>query len=49
MPNISGNKGSQPIKFSQLIKSKMRNILLKNYTQNAVEKLFPDSFLKAQN
>ena len=32
--NISRTKGSEIIKFDQLIKSNMRNIFLKNYTQN---------------
>ena len=27
----------------------MRNIFFKNHTQNVVEKLFPDTFLKNQN
>ena len=33
-------------KFRQLIKCKMGNFLSENHTQNEVEKLFPDSFLK---
>ena len=36
------------MKPSQLIEYNMRNILLKNYTQNVVEKLFPDIFLKSK-
>ena len=34
------------MKFAQLIEYNMRNILLKNHTQNVVEKLFPGPFLK---
>ena len=34
------------MKFGQLIEYNMRNIFLKNHTQNVVEKLFPDPFLK---
>ena len=37
------------MKFGQLKEYNMRNIFLKNHTQNVVEKLFPDSFLKSQN
>ena len=37
------------MKFGQIIEYKMRNIFLENYTRNAVEKLFPDSFPKTQN
>ena len=38
-------------KVGQLIENKIRNIsfFLKNHTQNVVDKLFPDSFLKNQN
>ena len=39
-------KGNQTMKFSQLIESNMRNIVVKNYTQNVVEKLVSDPFLK---
>ena len=35
------------MKFGQLIDYNMRNIFLKNDTQNMVEKVFPDSFLKS--
>ena len=34
------------MKFGHLIEFKMRNIFLENYTQNVVEKLVPDPFLK---
>ena len=37
------------MKPGQVIEYNMRNILLKNYTQNVVEKLFPDIFLNSQN
>ena len=49
LPNISRSKGNQTMKFGQLIECNMRNILLKNYTQNAVEKLFLDPFLRNEN
>ena len=47
--NISRSKDIQTMKFGQLIEYKIRNILLKNYTQNVAEKLRPDPFLKNQN
>ena len=37
------------MKFGQLTEYNMRNIFLKNYTQNVMKKLFPDTFLKKQN
>ena len=40
------SKGSQTIKFGQLTEYNMRNIFLENHSQNVVEKLFPDPFLK---
>ena len=53
LPNISRSKDNQAMKFGQLIEYNMRNIFLeiflKIHTQNAVEKLFPDPFLKNQN
>ena len=36
------------MKFGQLIECSMNNIFLKTHTQNVVEKLFPDPFLKNQ-
>ena len=49
LSNISRSKGIQTVKFGQLIEYKIRNIFfLKNHTQNVVEKLFPDPFLKNQ-
>ena len=44
--NIVISKGSQTIKFGQLTEYNMRNIFLENHSQNVVEKLFPDPFLK---
>ena len=49
LPNISRSKGVQKIKFGSLIEHNMRNIFVQNHTQNVVEKLFPDSFIKNQN
>ena len=43
LPNISRSKGNQTMKFGQLIENNRRNIL-KNHTQNAVEKIVPDPF-----
>ena len=37
------------MKFGQLIEYNMRNIFFKNHTQNVVDKLFPDPFLKNKN
>ena len=37
------------MKFGQLIEYNMRNIFLKNHTENVLEKLFPGPFLKNQN
>ena len=34
------------MKFGQLIESNMSHIFVKSYTQNAMKKLLPDSFLK---
>ena len=48
LPNISRSKGIQRVKFGQLIEYDIRNSFLKNNTQNVVEKLFPDLFLKNQ-
>ena len=46
LPNISRSKDNQTKKFGQLT---WETFLLKNHTQNMVEKLFPDPFLKNQN
>ena len=50
LPNNSRCKGNPTMKFGHLIEYIMANILFqKNHTQNMVEKLFPDPFLKDQN
>ena len=46
MTNISRGKDNQAMKFGQY---NMRNIFLENHSQNVVEKLFPDPYLKNQN
>ena len=45
LPNIWRSKVNQIIKFGQLIEI----FFIKNYTQNVVEKLFPDPVLKSRN
>ena len=48
--NISTTKSNQAIRFGQLTEYNMRkNFLKKHHTQNVVEKLFPNPFLKNQN
>ena len=42
--NISRSKDNQTMKFGQLIEYNMRNIFLKNYAQNVLEKLVPEPF-----
>ena len=37
------------MKFGQLIEYNIETFFLKNHTQNVMEKLFPDAFLKYQN
>ena len=37
------------MKLGQLIEYNMKNIFLENQTQNVVERLFPDPFLRNQN
>ena len=49
MLNISQSKDSQAMKLGQLIEHNLRNIFLKNHTQDVMEKLFPDPFPKNQN
>ena len=46
--HISRSKYNQAIEFDQLTECNMKYIL-KNHTQNMVEKLFPDPFLKTEN
>ena len=47
--NIARRKVNQTVKIGQLIENNMINICLENYTQNMVEKPFPDPFLKNEN
>ena len=49
LPNMSRSKDNQVLKFGQLIEYNMRNISVENHTQNVLEKLFPDPYLKNQN
>ena len=50
LSNISRNKGSQAMEFGQLIEYiTWETFFLKNHTQNAVDILFPDRFLKNEN
>ena len=46
LSNISRSKGTQTIKFGQLMKYNMRKIFLENHAQNVVEKLALKPFLK---
>ena len=48
LPNISRSKGSQTMKFGQLIEHNMRDVFLKNHTQKEVEKLVQDPFMRNQ-
>ena len=45
LSHISRSQVNQTIKFGQLIET----FFMKNYAQNVVEKLFPDSVLKSRN
>ena len=47
--NTSRSKANQAMKIGQLIEYNMKNIFLENHTQNVVEKLFTEPFLKYQN
>ena len=47
LPRILRNKDNQAKKFGSLREYNMKNIFLKNHTQNVVEKLVPDLFLKS--
>ena len=50
LSNISRSKGNHTMEFGPLIEYNVRNnFFLKNHTQNVVEKLFPDPFLKNPN
>ena len=44
--NISRSKSNKTMKFGQLIECNMRKFVLKDHTQNVMEELVPDSFLK---
>ena len=46
LPSILRSKENQTMKIGQLMEYNLRNILLKNDTQNVVEKLVPDPFLE---
>ena len=48
LPNIPRSKGNQTKKFGQLIEYNMI-FFLKNHTQNVVEELVPDPFVKSQS
>ena len=37
------------MKFGQFMKYNIRTFLLKDHTQNVLEKLFPEPYLKNQN
>ena len=45
LPNISRSKSNQNMKFSEFIEHN-RNIFLKNHTQNVLEKVVGDPFIK---
>ena len=47
LPNISRIKGSQTMKFGQLIEYNMRNIFLEK--KKNIHKIVPNPFLKIQN
>ena len=47
LSRILRNKDNQANKFGPLREYNMKNIFLKNHTQNVVEKLVPDLFLKS--
>ena len=49
LPNILRSKGYQTMKFGQLIECNTRIIFIENHTQNVVEKIVPELFLKNQN
>ena len=49
LPNVSRSKSNQTTKFGQLVEYNMRNIFVENHTQNVLEKLFPDPYVKYQN
>ena len=46
LPNVSRSKDSQTNKFDQLIERNMRTFVLEYHSQNEVDKLFSDLFIK---
>ena len=49
LPKISRSENNLTVKFGQLIEYNMRNIFRENNTQNVVETLVPDPFIKNKN
>ena len=49
LPNIPINKGNQTMKCGQLIEYNMKYFFKKNHSQDIVEKLVPDLFIKYRN
>ena len=51
LPNIARSKANEATKFGQLIEhNNIKDIFVeKSYTQNVLEKLFADPYLKYQN
>ena len=49
LPSISQSKGSQTMKFGQLIEYNKRNIILQKYAENEAKRLVPDPFLFLKN
>ena len=49
LSNIGRKKDNQTMKFGRLVDWNMRNIFLKNLTQNVVNKLVPAPLPKNQN
>ena len=45
LPNISQSKGSETMKFGQVIACNKRNIFLQNYAENEAKRLVPDHLL----
>ena len=45
LPNISRSKCNQTMKFGQLIEYNVRNVFLKDHTENDTVRLVPDLFL----
>ena len=48
LSNISSSKDNQTMIFGEL-EYNIRNIFVENHSQNVMEKLFPDPFLKNKN